>query len=120
MARMQGTQVQLRNYRDEHLRFAERDAEALIRTRTEFRNAYRTMLRCEWDAAFYAKDHPLRSTSIGANVPRLERTMERYAGGIKRLDAVVVDCLAIARKADARVVSRVPCAGAGPRLDPDH
>ena len=101
MARMQGTAVQLRRHRDEHLRYAQRDAKALQGARAQFRAHYLTMLKCEWDAAFWADTNPDRSKGIGANVPRLQRYMTSDAAIIARLEAEVVDSLATARKAAA-------------------
>ena len=98
---MQGTQQQLKRHRDEHLRYAQRDAEALVRARERFRWAYHKMLDCEWYAAFWADTNPERSKGIGDNVPRMQRSMDREASIIKRLEAEVVDSLAIARKAQA-------------------
>jgi len=96
---MQGTQAQLRRLRDDSLRYAQRDTEALARTRTQFRAHYLGAQRCEWDAAFWAKENPERSKGIGANVPRLQKYMASDAATIARLEASAAEYLATARKA---------------------
>lgn len=117
MGRIQGTVYQVRRLRDESLRYAELDSLALLGARTSFRANYLTLQRCEWDAAFWAKENPERSKGIGANVPRLRKYMANDAASIARLEAEVLDSLATARKAAAALAHAER--KAAPRQAPD-
>jgi hypothetical protein len=106
MARMKGTQQQLRRRRDEEIAAAEGFVKRALTHRKDAQDNARRLQEKQWDAAFLALTDPDRARKIAEYHPYLERSMLRDLGIARDAEEKAEFHLAQARQCIARLDHR--------------